>query len=75
MGDIDVLEHMAALSELIDSWLRHWARRRRFRRSAPPGLKPNQDHPHKRSSWSRSGFGPPEGTQPNADSDSANPRA
>jgi hypothetical protein len=32
MGDIDVLEHMAALSELIDSWLRHWARRRRFRR-------------------------------------------
>jgi hypothetical protein len=32
MGDIDVLEHMAALSELIASWVRHWARCRQFRR-------------------------------------------
>ena len=32
MGDIDDFEHMAALSELIDSWVRHSARRRQLRR-------------------------------------------
>ena len=51
MGYPDDFEHTAALSELLDVWVRNWARRYVSRRDAKPGNGTNLAMNEKDRGW------------------------